>query len=234
MTTPHRHAVPRRRALGLFAGLGLGMYLGLITPAAMRPARAADTAGTASAPLLARIRQRLRTAPVLRGQFEQVKRVKGFKNPLVSRGDFLIARDHGIVWHTLTPFESTLVVTRDRLQSRQADGSVSSQLDAREEPGLRAVNALLFALMAADLETLSQRFHIQGTVGEDTAAQDWRISLSPRDAALAQWLSRVELQGDRFVRSATLIEARGDESLIRFSAQATAERLSPAEVLRFD
>lgn len=221
--------MPRRRGLGLFAGLCLGMYL---APAAVRPARATDTA---SSPLLARIRQRLQTAPVLRGQFEQVKRVKGFKNPLVSRGDFLIARDHGIVWHTLTPFESTLVVTRDRLQSRQADGSVSSQLDAREEPGVRAVNALLFALMAADLETLSQRFHIQGTVvGEATAAQDWRISLSPRDAALAQWLSRVELQGDRFVRSATLIEARGDESLIRFSAQATAERLSPAEVLRFD
>jgi hypothetical protein len=231
MTPSHRQVAPRRRSLGLLAGLCLGTSLGLITPAALRPARATDTA---SSPLLARIRQRLRTAPVLRGQFEQIKRIKGFKNPLVSRGDFLIARDHGIVWHTLTPFESTLVVTRDRLQSRQADGSVSSQLDAREEPGLRAINALLFALMAADLETLSQRFHIQGTAGDEAAAQDWRISLSPRDAALAQWLSRVELQGDRYVRGATLIETRGDESVIRFSAQATAERLSPAEVLRFD
>jgi hypothetical protein len=235
MTRPQGHAALRRRGLGRFAGLSLvlcaGLHLGLLSPAAMRSARAAEPD---TATLLTRIRERLRAAPVLRGQFEQVKRIQGFKNPLVSRGDFLIARDHGIVWHTLTPFESTLVVTRDRLQSRQADGSVSSQLDAREEPGLRAVNALLFALMAADLETLSGRFHIQGTAGDDATAQDWRIRLSPRDAALAQWLSRVELQGDRYVRSATLVEARGDVSVIRFSAQATAERLSPAEALRFD
>ncbi|EYC51160.1 hypothetical protein AZ34_08735 [Hylemonella gracilis str. Niagara R] len=229
MTHAQDHDKLRRRSLGLCAGLGLGFsLLGL---AAMRPARATEPD---TAPLLARIRQRLQTAPVLRGQFEQVKRVQGFKNPLVSRGEFLVARDHGIVWHTLRPFESTLVVTRDRLQNRQADGSVSSQLDARDEPGLRAVNALLFALMAADLETLAQRFHIQGTVGDAADAQDWRISLRPRDAALAQWLSRVELQGDRYLRGATLVEARGDESLIRFSAQATAERLSPAEVARFD
>ncbi len=214
-----------------------GLLLGLFVPAVATQARAADTTATATttATLLTRIRQRLQTAPVLRGRFEQQKRIKGFKNPLISRGDFLVARERGVVWHTLAPFESTLIVTRDRLQSRQGDGPVSTQLDAREEPGLRAVNALLFALMAADLETLAQRFNIQGTAGEGaTDAQDWRITLTPRDAALAQWLSRVELQGGRHVTSATLTEARGDESIIRFSAQSTAEQLTPAEAARFE
>ncbi|QBK05256.1 outer membrane lipoprotein carrier protein LolA [Hylemonella gracilis] len=205
------------RALGLLA-LGLG---------GLPPARATEP----DTPLLAQLRQRLQTAPVLRGRFEQHKRIQGFKNPLVSRGDFLVARERGILWHTRTPFESTLIVTRDRLQSLQADGSVGTQLDAREEPGLRAINALLFALMAADLDRLAERFHIEGQAG---GASDWRLVLTPRDAALAQWLARVELQGERYVNSVTLTEARGDESVIRFSAQSTAAQLSPAESARFE
>lgn len=204
------------RALGLLA-LGLG---------GLPPARASEP----DTSLLAQLRQRLQTAPVLRGRFEQQKRIQGFKNPLVSRGDFLVARERGILWHTRTPFESTLIVTRDRLQSLQADGSVSTQLDARDEPGLRAINALLFALMSADLDRLAERFHIEGQAG----ASDWRIVLTPRDTALAQWLARVELQGERYVNSATLTEARGDESVLRFSAQSTAAQLSPAESARFE
>lgn len=182
-------------------------------------------------PLVAQVRQRLADAPVMRGRFEQRKTLKGFKNPLVSRGDFVVAKERGVVWHTREPFESSLVVTRDRLLSRQADGRVDTKVEARDEPGLRAVNEMLFALMAADLQTLSARFHIDG---ELLGSSGWRLALVPRDAALAQWLTRVELEGDRFVRSVQLTEAQGDSSVIRFSEQATAQALTREEAARFD
>lgn len=181
--------------------------------------------------LIAQVRQRLVDAPVLRGLFEQRKTLKGFRNPLVSRGDFLVAKERGVVWHTREPFESSLVVTRDRLLSRQADGRVSTQMDAKAEPGLRAVNEMLFALMAADLQALSARFGIEGELqGKD----GWRLTLLPRDAALAQWLARIELEGDRHVRSVRLSEAQGDSSVIRLSEQTTAAALTREEVARFD
>lgn len=182
-------------------------------------------------PLVQQVRQRLADAPVLRGRFEQRKTLKGFKNPLVSRGDFLVAKDRGVVWHTREPFESSLVVTRERLLSRQADGRVDTKVEARDEPGLRAVNEMLFALMAADLQALAARFRIEG---ELQGSEGWRLVLTPREAALAQWLARVELEGERFVRSVKLTESQGDASQIRFSEQTVAQALTREEAARFD
>jgi hypothetical protein len=181
--------------------------------------------------IAAQVTKRLATEPVLRGEFEQRKSIKGFRNPLVSRGDFLVVRGRGVVWRTREPFASSLVVTRDRLLSRQADGTPASQLNAKDEPGLRAINEMLFALMAADLAVLSQRFRIEG---ELRGSEAWQLSLVPRDAALARFVSRIELEGDRFVRQVRLAEAQGDASTIRFSQQATAAAPTTEEASRFD
>ncbi len=185
----------------------------------------------AAEPLAEQIRRRLTNAPVLRGRFEQRRTLEGFKNPLVSRGDFLVARGQGVLWHTREPFESTMVVTRERLSSRQPDGRIDATLDARDEPALRAVNEMLSALMAADLQALSQRFRLEG---ELQGQASWRLVLTPRDAALARWLVRVELEGDRHVRVLQLVQAGGDSSLIRFSEHTTANVLASEEAARFD
>ncbi len=194
-------------------------------------AAAGPGAAQAVPAIVAQVRQRLVEAPVLRGEFEQRKTVKGFKNPLLSRGDFIVARERGVLWHTREPFASTLLLTREKLLSRAADGSVAMKLDAREEPGLRAINELLFALMAADLPALVQRFRIEG---ELQGADGWRLQLTPRDAAVAQWVSRIELEGDHHVRGVRLSEAQGDASVIRFSALATAASLTREEAARFE
>lgn len=179
----------------------------------------------------AQARQRMADTPVVRGEFEQRKTIKAFRNPLVSRGTFLVSRERGVIWQTREPFASSLVVTRDRLLSRQADGTVVGRVSARDEPGLRAINEMLFALMAADLQALAQRFKVEGELlGNDR----WRLMLVPRDAALAQWVSRIELEGDRFVRGVRLHEALGDVSAIRFSQQSTAAALTREEEQRFD
>ncbi|HEX5686914.1 MAG TPA: outer membrane lipoprotein carrier protein LolA [Ideonella sp.] len=181
--------------------------------------------------LAERVKKRLSDAPVQRGEFEQRKAVKGFKHPLVSRGDYLFARERGVVWRTREPFASTLVLTRERLVSRGADGASTTAMDARSEPGLRAVNQLLFALLSADLATLAQRFRIEGQAPDGGL---WQLTLTPRDATLAAWLQKVELQGDRQVQTVQWQEASGDASLIRFSSQTSAAALSAEEAKRFD
>jgi len=182
-------------------------------------------------PIAAQARQRMSDEPVIRGEFEQRKTLKGFRNPLVSRGDFLVARDRGVVWRTREPFASSLAITRDKLLSRQADGTVVTRLNARDEPGLRAINEMLFALVAADLQALAQRFRIEGELLD---AVRWRLVLVPRDTALSQWVTRIELEGDRYLRSVRLLESQGDASLIRFSQQTGAAVLTRDEDLRFD
>jgi len=185
----------------------------------------------AAAPLIQQIRERLHDAPVLRGKFEQRKTLRGFRHDLLSGGDFVLARSHGMYWHTAQPFESTLIITPDRILSRHSDGSAAPYLDVKQEPGLRIINELLFALLAADLQTLTTHFHVAGSLNGDGS---WRLALNPKDPALTQWLSQVLLEGDKYVREIVLDEASGDRSAIHLTQHSTTARLSAGEAAHFD
>jgi len=175
------------------------------------------------------VRQRLQLAPVLRGDFEQTKTIPGFRNALVSHGEFMVARGQGVWWHTQQPFESTLVVTRTRLFTRAPDGSTANVADAQAEPGLRQVNELVFSLLSADIDALADRFTI---TAQAAGAAGWTLTLVPRDAAVAGFLKSATLAGDRFVQAVRIDEARGDTTLIRFAHQAPSPALSAADAAR--
>lgn len=193
--------------------------------AALPPHARAD-----NAPLLREVRQRLAVDLVVRGAFEQRKTIQGFRNPLLSSGDFVVARQRGVVWRTREPFPSTLVVTRDRVLARQADGSIGRSMNASEEPALRAISETLFGVMAAELAMLEQRFRIEG---ELAGREGWKLVLLPRDAMLARWVQRIDLEGDHFLRNARLQEGNSDLSLIRFSRHSTDTGLRPDEEAQF-
>ena len=176
------------------------------------------------------VRERLKLSPVLKGEFEQTKTLKGFRNALVSKGEFLVARGQGVWWHTREPFETTLVVTKTRLFTRNPDGSTSNLADAQAEPGVRQVNELVFALLAADLDALAEKFTI---TAQPVGAAGWSLVLVPRDANVAKFLVRATLAGERDVQSVRIEEARGDTTLIRFSRQVPAAALAADEAARF-
>lgn len=178
------------------------------------------------------VRAQLAESSVLRGRFEQVKQLQGFRNPLRSGGAFLLARERGVIWDTQTPFPSTVVLTRERLLVRQPDGSTRILLDRRESAAMAAVNALLMALIAGDLDTLSTQFELQETTLPDGS---WRLVLLPRDAALTRAFARILLSGDRHVREVAIEERAGDRSTIRFiELREQPAELSVDEARRFD
>jgi outer membrane lipoprotein-sorting protein len=193
-------------------------------------AAASVSAPAPAADFVKLVHERLKVAPVLKGEFEQTKTLKGFRNPLVSKGEFLVARGQGVWWHTLQPFESTLVVTPTKLFTRNADGSASNLMDAQAEPGLQQVNALIFSLLAADVDVLADRFTV---VSQPVGAVGWTLVLTPRDANIAKFLVRATLAGERDVQSVRIDEARGDVTQIRFSRQVPSAALSAEDAARF-
>ncbi|MFL6628513.1 MAG: outer membrane lipoprotein carrier protein LolA [Vitreoscilla sp.] len=208
---------------GVLAALAFAGAVSLAaTPAPVASAPAADAVRL--------VRDRLKLSPVLKGEFEQTKTLKGFRNALVSRGEFLVARGQGVWWHTREPFETTLVVTRTRLFTRNPDGSVANLADAQAEPGVRQVNELIFSLLAADLDALADKFDI---AAQPVGAAGWSLVLTPRDPAVARFLVRATLAGERDVHSVRIEEARGDATQIRFSHQQPAAALAPDEAARF-
>ena len=181
--------------------------------------------------LLAQVRQQLQSAPVVRGAFVQSKTLQGFKQPLQSSGRFVLAQGKGMVWQVQQPWASTLRITPDSLQSLQADGSTSFALQADQEPVLRTINAMLFAVMGADVQTLAQHFHVSGSA---QPGKGWQLSLVPREAVLSSWLQKIELQGQQHVQQVRLQEARGDVSVISMTNVANAEVMSGDDAALFD
>ena len=176
------------------------------------------------------VHDRLKISPVLKGDFEQTKTLKGFRNPLVSKGEFLVARGQGVWWHTKQPFESTLVVTKTRLFTRNPDGSATNLMDAQAQPGLQQVSELIFSLLAADLDALAGKFDV---AAQPNGSAGWTLTLTPRDANLAKFLVRATLAGERDVQSVRIEESRGDTTQIRFSHQVPADALATDEAARF-
>ena len=202
-----------------------GVVLALAAVASQVGAAAPADGGAAAV-----VRQRLQLSPVLKGEFEQSKTLKGFKNPLVSHGEFLVARGQGVWWHTLKPFESTLVVTKTRLFTKAPDGTSNNVMDADTEPGLRQVNELIFSLMGGDFDALADRFDV---AAQASGAAGWTVTLTPKDANIAKFLVRATLTGDRFVQTVHIDEARGDTTQIRFARQAPSAALTADDAARF-
>ncbi len=192
----------------------------------------AATAAAHAADLAAEVGARLLRPPVLRGEFEQSKQVAGFKKPLLSRGDFVVARERGVVWRTLAPFAGVLKLTPNEIVATQGGGE-AFRLSAQKEPSVRVINGLMFSLLNGDMAALDPQFKIEGEAG--AGSKPWSLRLTPRQPAFAKLMTRIELSGDQYVRAITLVEANGDQTTIRFRGQnAEPPTLSADEAARFD
>jgi hypothetical protein len=171
----------------------------------------------------------LASARVVRGDFSQQRFLRELPRPLVSSGQFLYARDVGIEWRTAQPFESQFVLTPAGIAQRTAGGS-ELKLEADQQPALRVVARVFFALFALDLSALANDFE---TFGERRGNQ-WVIGLKPRAAALANVFREAVITGSNTVESVVLTDALGDRSVIALQGvRYEAAALTPTERARF-
>ncbi|THU02584.1 outer membrane lipoprotein carrier protein LolA [Lampropedia puyangensis] len=161
------------------------------------------------------------TPKILRGQFTQKKTITGFKKPLLSSGSFVVARDKGVIWNTQAPFASQLLIKPNQLINIAGDDKQT--LDASKEPGLRAFNQLLIALLAGQVDVLQNQFEIlQAT---QTGSQ-WMIHLRPKESGMARFIQEITMRGEQYVEQVVLVEGEGDSSEITFSAQHPSDLTS--------
>jgi hypothetical protein len=171
----------------------------------------------AGAPI-AEIQSMLAKPKVLCGHFEQIKQLTGLKKPMVSNGRFCVVADKGVLWRTLQPFPSTVRLTRDEIVHLQGN-RVAMRLDAKQEPAVRMINGMLFALLAGDLSQIEKLFAVDGATHDNS----WRVTLKPHEPALAKAISIIALDGGAYVKNITINEANGDRSSIVFSEIQTGD-----------
>jgi Outer membrane lipoprotein carrier protein LolA-like len=178
---------------------------------------------------VARIQSMLAKPKVLCGRFEQSKQLVGLKKPVYSNGRFCVVADKGVLWRTLQPFPNTLKLTRDEIVQLRGE-RVALRLDAKQEPTVRIINSMLFALLAGDLAELEKLFDV------DAKAHDngWSVMLKAREPGLAKAVGSITLDGGVYVKNIVINEAGGDRTQITFSSiQTGADAMSADEAALF-
>jgi hypothetical protein len=190
---------------------------------ALRAAAAADDTvfahpiqgKTLIATLLAEPSRAMARAQVLQGRFTHRKYLSEIPQPLTATGTFTFARGLGVEWHTLQPFDSVFVLSEQGISQRD-DGVETLRLSADDQPAVRVIGRLFFALFTLDVATLESGFDLYAR----PQGKRWEIGLRPKSAAVGAVFSQAWVSGAADVEQVTLTDAHGDRTVIDLSALA--------------
>ncbi len=166
----------------------------------------------------------MRGSPVLRGRFVYKKFLSDIPAPLVSKGEFLVARDQGIDWHTREPFDSEFILTpRGMLQRDQ--GRTTLRMNANDQPAVNIAARLFMSLLSLNMGELQNSFKLYGMSDE----RGWRVGLRPLAPGMEAVFKEALITGNEQVSSLMLRDANGDRAEVSFSAQQLSGALTAEE-----
>jgi len=169
--------------------------------------------------VLAKITSRLVKTEITQGDFQQEKRLKILRKPLISTGSFTYHQTKGVIWKTLTPVPSLLLVNDAHLLTTQGELAVPA-----------AFGKVFKAVLGGDLNQLSDGFSISGS-DQKTA---WQIELKPKDEQLKKIISSIVLSGDNELRLLEIQESGGNISQIKFDKITHPTQLTPEQEADFE
>jgi hypothetical protein len=176
-----------------------------------------------AADVLADITAQLVKTPITQGDFQQEKRLKILRKPLMSTGSFTYHSSKGVIWKTLTPIPSLLLVNDAHLLTGQGEQAIPP-----------AFGKVFKAMLGGDLKQLSEDFLITGEYKKSV----WQCQLAPKDELLKKIIRSILLSGDMELRLLEIQEVNGNVTRISFTKithpakllheqEADFERLSP-------
>ncbi|HEX4551511.1 outer membrane lipoprotein carrier protein LolA [Pseudomonas sp.] len=177
--------------------------------------------GLANAFDLQQLSEQLAKPDVIHGQFIQEKHLRALPQPLISKGSFVLAKNHGLLWLLKTPLQQDYRITANGIARR--DGN-TWQLLPNKSAGAEQ-NRLFLAVLQGDSSGLQRDFEL--ALSGD--AQQWKLTLTPRSVLLKQVFNRINIDGGELVQTIELLETQGDSTVLRMKDSSAGQPLSEAE-----
>ena len=175
----------------------------------------------ASAFDLQQLSDQLARPEVIHGSFIQEKHLRALPQPLTSKGTFVLAKNHGLLWLLKTPLQQDYRITAKGIARR--DGIVWQMLPGKSAGAEQ--NRLFLAVLQGDSSGLQRDFEL--SLSGD--AQNWKLTLLPRSMLLKQVFNQINITGAELVHSIELLETQGDSTLLRMQDSTSSQPLSDAE-----
>ncbi|MBC3774571.1 outer membrane lipoprotein carrier protein LolA [Pseudomonas sp. SWRI99] len=170
---------------------------------------------------LQQLSEQLAKPDVIHGQFTQEKHLRALPQPLISKGRFVLAKNHGLLWLLKTPLQQDYRITGKGIARR---GNNGWQLLPNKSAGAEQ-NRLFLAVLQGDSSGLQRDFELtlSGT------AQQWKLTLTPRSLLLKQVFNQINIDGGTLVQTIELLETQGDSTVLRLQDSTAEQPLSDAE-----
>lgn len=143
--------------------------------------------------------------------FVQSKTVAALSRPLRSSGVLGLSANQDLVWQTLQPLKSTLVINAAGLRQFDRHDVLVSELDL---PLAQALAQVFLSVLTGNTQALTSTF----TQTLRCEGEAWELHLVPADAAFAQLITDITVSGATMVEKLAFREARGDYTEILLSA----------------
>lgn len=149
--------------------------------------------------------------------FVQTKKVAALSRPLISTGTIWLSSDSELVWQTLVPLKSTLLITTDGLKQYNKNDILQTEINA---PVALDLATIFLNILQGDFASLQESF----SVSLECEGEQWQLQLEPNNTQLNNIISSIEISGNEFLRSIDFQEQRGDVTELQLSEP----RLEPA------
>jgi Outer membrane lipoprotein carrier protein LolA len=169
--------------------------------------------------LLAQITVRLAQTPITQGSFKQEKQLNFLRKPLLSSGSFTYDQNKGVIWKTISPIPSLLLVNDEHLLTAQGEQALPP-----------AFGRVFKGLLGGELNRLSEGFEI---IGKEQKTS-WQLQLTPKDELLKKVIKSITLSGDSELRQLELHELNSNLTRIQFSEITHPDRLSNEQKADFE
>ena len=170
---------------------------------------------------LQQLSEQLAKPDVIHGQFIQEKHLRALPQPLISKGSFVLAKNHGLLWLLKTPLQQDYRITAKGIARRDGNGW---QLLPNKSAGAEQ-NRLFLAVLQGDSSGLQRDFEL--ALSGD--AQKWQLTLTPRSVLLKQVFNQINISGGTLVNTIELLETQGDSTVLRMQDSTAGQPLSDAE-----
>ena len=170
--------------------------------------------------------KRISAHPVTKGEFTQEQYIKVANRSLISRGNFVMAADKGVIFEIAEPFPSSMVVTEDKLV-QTLSGNVVAVMDGKENAMFKNIAKIIHSVFSNDVQVLKDNFQVSVTGGPKDV-----VELVPKDPLLSMLFLKITLAVGDSIDSVSVIETGGNWVNYTFNNKSFPEKLTSDEEQR--
>lgn len=161
--------------------------------------------------------------------FVQSKKIAILTRSLKSSGKIWMSDDEELVWMSLKPFRSTMVIQADGIRQYDKNDRYKGM---QNQTVVTDLSNVFLSLVKGDVEKLDEAFEIEfecvtkenvsdsavlsssQSIPKEEQYSPWTMVLTPRTDALKKLISKMSLSGAQTISKIHFIEQRGDETEI--------------------